>query len=165
MFSAEVSSTGDGRFLRRRVLIATVVAVVAVAACFLIADAAAAELSVRLGDAAPVPVPLGAALFATAVAGFGAWLLSLLARRTSRPRRTFLLATLVGLLVTAIPPLQAAVNAETAIWLLALHAVAALVLIPSVTTALPAVGPAPRKREKSAGPPLPIGRRATEGHR
>ncbi len=140
---------------------ATVAAVAAVAACFLIADTAVAELSVGLGDSAPVPVPLGAALFATAVAGVGAWLLALLARRTSRPRRTFLLATLVGLLVTAVPPLQAAVNVQTAIWLLALHAVAALVLIPSVAAAVPAV----RTRDEPGTPPPPNGRSATRGHR
>ena len=47
------------------------------------------------------------------------------------------MVTIVGLLASAVPPLQASSDAATAIWLLVMHAAAALALIPAVASALP----------------------------
>ena len=64
------------------------------------------------------------------------------AGRAPRPRRIFLLLTTAGLLASAVPPLQAATTVSTAIWLLIMHAVAALALMPVVASGLPSARPA-----------------------
>ena len=108
------------------------------AVCYLWATATGTQLLVARGDAGPVEVPIGAAVFATAAAGAGAYLAALLSHRTSRPRRTFAVLTVSGLLLSAVPPLQAAVDVSTATWLLLMHVVAALALIPIAVVTLPA---------------------------
>ena len=93
---------------------------------------------VARGDAGAVAVPLGAAVLATAAAGAGAYLMALLSHRTSRPRRTYAVLTVAGLLLSAVPPVQAAVEVSVAAWLLVMHIVAALALIPPAMVTLPA---------------------------
>ncbi len=137
MLSPELSDASRSRLLRRRVGIGTTAAVAAVASCYLVAVVTGAELTVALAGTPPTEVPFGAAVFATAIAGVAAYLIALLVRRTSRPRRTFLLITLTGLALSAVPPLQAAANGSTTTWLLVMHVVAALALIPALATALP----------------------------
>lgn len=98
-------------------------------------------------------VPFGAAVVATAAAGGGAYLLARLAGRTARPRKTFLMITTAGLLISAVPPLQAATTGSTVIWLLVMHAVAALALIPVLSSGLP--------RARRPGDPTVTGRPST----
>ena len=126
-------------------------AVVAVSACFFVASVTGAALTVAVRGNEPTPVPFGAAVFATAAAGVGAYVLARLAGRVPRPRRVFLLLTTAGLLASAVPPLQAATTVSTAIWLLIMHAVAALALVPVVAFRT-SIGPAgPRAGGRSAG--------------
>ena len=49
--------------------------------------------------------------------------------------------TTAGLLASAVPPLQAATTVSMAIWLLVMHAVAALALVPVVASGLPSARP------------------------
>ena len=114
---------------------------VAVSACFMVASLTGAALQVAARDTTATPVPFGAAVFATAAAGGIALVLARLAGRAHHPRRTFLLLTMAGLLASAIPPLQAATTVSTAIWLLIMHAVAALALVPVVASGLPSTRP------------------------
>lgn len=92
------------------------------------------EVAAR-GD--PQPVPVGAVVLATAAGGLAAHVLARLASRTSRPRRTFMAASITGLALSAVPPVQAATTVSTAVWLLVLHVVVAAVLVPLLARALP----------------------------
>jgi hypothetical protein len=109
--------------------------------CFGAAHATGHPLEVD-GRGTAQPVPLPAVVLATLVGAAAGWVLARLSTRTSRPRRTFLALAGAGLLITAVPPVQAATTAATAAWLLAMHAVVAAALIPVLATALP-VGPTP----------------------
>ena len=142
MLSAEHRGNDECHRLGRRALLGTTVAVVAVSACFFVASVTGAALTVAVRGNEPTPVPFGAAVFATAAAGVGAYVLARLAGRAPRPRRIFLLLTTAGLLASAVPPLQAATTVSTAIWLLIMHAVAALALVPVVASGLPSARPA-----------------------
>ena len=142
MLSAEHLGNAKRHGLGRRALLGTTVAVVAVSACFFVASVTGAALTVAVRGNEPTPVPFGAAVFATAAAGVGAYVLARLAGRAPRPRRIFLLLTTAGLLASAVPPLQAATTVSTAIWLLIMHAVAALALVPVVASGLPSARPA-----------------------
>ena len=142
MLSAEHLGNAERHGLGRRALLGTTVAVVAVSACFFVASVTGAALTVAVRGNEPIPVPFGAAVFATAAAGVGAYVLARLAGRAPRPRRIFLLLTTAGLLASAVPPLQAATTVSTAIWLLIMHAVAALALVPVVASGLPSARPA-----------------------
>ena len=141
MLSAEHLGNAERHRLGRRTLLGTTVAVVAVSACFFVASVTGAALTVAVRGNEPTPVPFGAAVFATAAAGVGAYVLARLAGRVPRPRRIFLLLTAAGLLASAVPPLQAATTVSTAIWLLIMHAVAALALVPVVASGLPSARP------------------------
>jgi peptidoglycan/LPS O-acetylase OafA/YrhL len=153
MLSAEHVKSIDRRGDGRRVMVGTAGAVVGVSACFFVASLTGASLMVAVRDMSATSVPFGAAVVATATAGGGAYVLARLARRASRPRRIFLLLTMAGLLASALPPLQAATTVSTAIWLLIMHAVAALVLVPVVAGGLPSVR---RVGEAEVAPPVRI---------
>ena len=118
-------------------LVGTAGAVVGVSACFFVASLKGVALIVAVRDTGAAPVPFGAAVFATAAAGGGAYVLARVAGRAPRPRRIFLYLSTVGLLASAVPPLQAATGLSTLIWLLVMHAVAALALMPVVASGLP----------------------------
>src|SRR3954454_299847 len=136
MLSAEQIGTLPRLGLGQRALVGTTAAVGLVIGCFLIASWTDAALTVTVRDAV-TPVPLGAAVFATAAAGGVAYLLARLAGRTARPRLTFLTVTIAGLLASVVPPLAAAIDTGTAVWLLVMHAVAAAALIPVIASGLP----------------------------
>ncbi len=70
------------------------------------------------------------------------------AARTPAPRLTFTGLPAVGLLDSSIPPLTAAQDLPTGLWLLALHAVVAAALIPAVVPVLPQ-----RRTRATAGRP------------
>ena len=118
-------------------LVGTAGALVGVSACFFVASMTGATLIVAARDTGATTVPFGAAVFATVAAGGGAYFLARLAGRAPRPRRIFLLLTTAGLLASTVPPLQAATSVSTLIWLLVMHAVAALALVPVVASGLP----------------------------
>ncbi|MEP6631809.1 MAG: DUF6069 family protein [Lapillicoccus sp.] len=84
------------------------------------------------------PVPVGAVVVSTLLAGVAAYLLARLSLRTTRPRRTFVAVALAGLAVSAVAPAQAATTVSTAVWLMVLHVVVAAVLVPGLARALPA---------------------------
>ncbi len=129
--------------------------------CFGAAHATGHPLEVD-GRGTAQPVPLPAVVLATLVGAAAGWVLARLSTRTSRPRRTFLALAGAGLLITAVPPVQAATTAATTAWLLAMHAMVAAALIPSSP---PPCRSARRPgRSEGAGPP-PGGRDPVERHR
>jgi len=121
----------------RRVALHTGIAAVAAVVVFLGLRLAGQDFVVDArGDNQPVPV--GAVVVSTVLAGIGAYLLARLALRTARPRRTFVGAALLGLALSAFPPALSATAVSTAGWLMVLHVVVAAVLVPPLARALPA---------------------------
>ena len=112
----------------RAVLVATAVALVGALGTYAIARAVSGDLVVD-GPTGATPVPVGAVVVATVVAGFAAWGLSVLARRTSRPRTVLVGLLALGLLVSTVPPLSGATTTTTAAWLLLIHLVVAVPLV------------------------------------
>jgi hypothetical protein len=125
------------RTLLRPAALGTVLAVVGVAVVHLLATALGDPLVVDPGGA-PQAVPLGAAVLFTAFGGAAGYGLALLARRAGRPRAVFLAVTLVALALFAVPPFGAAPSVGTALWLNAMHLVAAAAILPVLARALPA---------------------------
>ena len=122
-----------------RALVGTAAAVVGVAACFGAASLTDGPLMVVVRGATATSVPFGAAVAVTAAAGGGAYLLARLAGRAPRSRRVFLTLTTAGLLASAVPPLLAATTVATAVWLVVMHAIAALALVPLIASGLPSL--------------------------
>ncbi len=107
-------------------------------ACFVIAHALGYDLPVRGQGDVVTTVPLVVAVFATVVAGGAALAIAALAGRTRHPRVVFLSIAGIGLILTSVPPLTGATDTATAAWLLAMHAIVAVCLIPITWRALPA---------------------------
>lgn len=125
------------RTLLRPAALGTVLAMVGVAVVHLIATALGDPLIVDPGGA-PQTVPLGAAVLFTVLGGAAGYGLALLARLAGRPRTVFLAVTLVALALFAVPPFGATESVGTALWLNAMHLVAAAGILPLLARALPA---------------------------
>lgn len=131
MFSPEQTRLGA-----RRVALLTGVTAVAAVVVFLGLRLAGQDFVV---DARGVnqPVPVGAVAVATVLGAIAAYLLARLSLRTARPRRTFVGLALLGLALSAFPPVLSATEVSTAGWLMVLHVVVAAVLVPALARALP----------------------------
>jgi hypothetical protein len=123
--------------LLRPAALGTALAAVGVAAVHLLATALGDPLTVTTAGA-PMAVPLVAAVLFTVLGGAVGYGLALLARRVARPRAVFLGVTLVALALFAIPPFGATGSVGTALWLNAMHLVAAAGVLPPLARALPA---------------------------
>lgn len=82
-------------------------------------------------------VPVGAVILASLVGVVGTVVLVRVASRARRPRRVFLMLVGAGLLISSLPPIQAATSASTTLWLLLLHIAVAAPLIPAGLHHLP----------------------------
>lgn len=96
-------------------------------------------LEVRLTPGAqPEPVGIASVTVASALAGVVALLVvAVLRRRTKRPRRNWLVISLVLLAVSLAGPLSGAQTASALVSLVCLHLLAAAVLIPVLWRSLP----------------------------
>lgn len=124
------------RALLRPAAIGTVLAVVGVVAVHLLATALGDPLAVSSAGT-PEPLPIGAVVLFTVIGGAIGYGLALLARRAGRPRAVFLGVTLVALVLYGLAPFAAAPT-STALWLNAMHLVAAAAILPLLARALPA---------------------------
>jgi hypothetical protein len=139
MFSAKDTSSVDHptnerdaaepqSFRFRAVLLATSLALIAALTTYAVARGVSGDLIVN-GPDGETAVPVGAVVFATVLAGLGAWGLAALAGRTPRPR-PFLAGLLgLGLVLSTVPPVSGATTATTAAWLLLMHIVVAVPLV------------------------------------
>lgn len=148
MFSAEYRRSGVPWSPLVR---STLAAVAAALACYGLADLAGDDLLVVGRGEGPVRVPAGAVVVAVVAGGAGAALLVAVARRTRRPRRTFLLLCATGFALSTVPPVLGAQDGATLAWLLAMHVVAALAIVPAVARRLARHREDPRPA--AAGPP------------
>lgn len=102
--------------------LATGLAIVAVATAYAISLAIGAELLVAGPNEAIVEVTAGSIVGMTALGGTVAVALAgAAARWSSRPRATFVVTGLVGVLAYAVVPFAAAASIATALWLNVFH--------------------------------------------
>jgi hypothetical protein len=59
-----------------------------------------------------------------------------IAMRTAQPRRTWVIVSIVALILYGVPPFVSA-GITTALWFNVMHAVAGIILIPAVASVLP----------------------------
>jgi len=116
-----------------------VAALVAVTVVFLIAQAATDSLSVTLpGNDAAQEVGVSDALFATVLAGILstvlAWGMSCF---LARPRRTFLVSCVVGLVLYGLVPFAVAEDTATGVWLNLMHLTVAIPMVGGLAMYLP----------------------------
>ncbi|HXV94140.1 MAG TPA: DUF6069 family protein [Pseudonocardia sp.] len=127
----------NARTLLRPAAIGTGLALVGVAAVYLVAQAAGAPLTVATGGSTE-EIPLLAALGFTLLGGAAGYGLALLARRFGRPRTVFLTVVVAALVLYGVPPFVAADSTSTAVWLNLMHLVAAAAIVPALARPLPA---------------------------
>lgn len=123
------------RALLRPAALGTAVAIVGVLAVYLLARATGDPLQVVMAGVA-TEVPIGAAVLFTVLGGLVGLGLAMVTQRLRRPRTAFLAITGVGLLLSLFPSFSAA-PAGTALWLDAMHLVAAAGILPFLARALP----------------------------
>ncbi len=114
-------------------LVAGVLAAVATTAIAAIADASGISLDV---DGEPIPLPAFATLTLGAV-GIGVLLAFLSLRFTSRPRRTFVVTTVVLTAASLFPDVVTPMDGDTRAILMLCHLVAAAIVIPALASRLP----------------------------
>lgn len=114
-------------------LIAGVLAAVATTAIAAIADASGISLDV---DGEPIPL-LGFTTVTLGATGIGFLLAFLSLRFTSRPRRTFVVTTVVLTAASLIPDVITPMAGDTRAILALCHLVAAAIVIPAIASRLP----------------------------
>ena len=119
-------------------VIGIVLAVIGVAVTILVGDAVSGPLLVTPpGGEAPEEVSIGLGAFSTVFGGlFGTGIAAVCKRFLSNPVAAFLGICAVGLIVYAILPFTAAESTSTALWLNAMHLVAAVPIVGLLTTEL-----------------------------
>lgn len=115
-------------------IVATVVAAAATTAGGALAKAAGVDLEVPDGGES-IPVG-GFTSITTMLSLVGVGMALVLARWSPRPARWFVRVALTLTAISLVPPLVVGANAATAVTLIALHLVAAAVMIPALTRAL-----------------------------
>ena len=122
----------SNRSLRRRGAVAGVVASAATVAVAGAGDALGVPIKVG-GEAIPLVGFAQITLVATAI---GVVMASLMQRRASRPRHTFVTATLVLTAVSFLPDVFADAQTATKLTLMLTHVVAAAIVIPTLAARL-----------------------------
>ena len=100
----------------------------------------------------PTQVPWGAVLMATAAGALAALVLVRVANRTTRPRLTFAVAVVAGLALSCVPPVQAATTTRTALVLLVMHLIVAIVLVPPAARLLQPLPPSETSPRSARSP-------------
>jgi len=121
--------------LVRRVAIASLIAAVLNTIVFFVATQVSGALIVTMPDAMELTIaqPL---IFTLLLGVIGGSAVGYLALRTAQPKRTWVIVSIVALIVYGVPPFASA-GLVTALWFNVMHAVAGLILIPAVASALP----------------------------
>lgn len=133
MSAGTVRRAGLGRVAIRG-LIATGAAATATTLCAAVAKAVGVDFEIPAGGEA-IPTP-GFATVTCAFSLVGVALALALARWSDRPARRFVQVTVPLTAVSLVPPVTVGANAATALTLIALHLVAASVMIPALARAL-----------------------------
>ncbi len=123
------------REIIRRVAVAALIAAVVNTIVFVVATQISGPLIVTMP--AEMELTLAQPLVFTLMLGIlGGSAVSYLALRTAQPKRTWIVIAVVALVLYGIPPFVSA-GVVTALWFNVMHAVAGLILIPAVASALP----------------------------
>lgn len=121
--------------LVRRVAIASLIAAVLNTIVFFVATQISGALIVTMPDAMELTVAQPF-IFTMLLSILGGSAVGYLALRTAQPKRTWVIVAIVALVLYGIPPFASA-GVITALWFNVMHAVAGLILIPAVASALP----------------------------
>lgn len=132
MTSRTVPAARHGRVVGTGVLASVVASAVAVAGAWL-AREAGVTLEVTGGETIPVPAFASVTLVLSLV---GVVVAAVLARWSAHPVRWWLRTTVALTALSLVPPLLAAADPATAVTLVALHLLAAAVVVPAVARAL-----------------------------
>ena len=121
--------------LVRRVAIASLIAAVLNTIVFFVATQVSGALIVNMPDVMELTAaqPL---IFTMLLSILGGSAVGYLALRTAQPKRTWVTVAIVALVLYGFPPFASA-GIVTALWFNVMHAVAGLILIPAVASALP----------------------------
>ncbi len=121
--------------LLRRAGIAALIAAVANVVVYFIAVQVSGPLVVT--TSAPMEVTVALPFTFTLLLGIiGSSIAGMIALRTAQPQRTWVIISVVALVLYGIPPFASA-GVTTAIWFNVMHAVAGICLIPAVARVLP----------------------------
>lgn len=130
---AAPSSTPTRRSVYKHGLAAAASAAVATTVLAALASAAGVSFADRSGAGIPIP-GFTTLTFVFALVGVG--LAAILARRARRPRSTFVRTTVALTALSFVPDLTVGFDAASAATLIALHTVAALIVIPTLARRL-----------------------------
>lgn len=133
VYTASHTTSPSRRQVWKAAALSGVLAAAATASIAAVADAAGASLDV---DGEPIPAAGFATMTLMAVV-IGYVLAIALNRWASRPRRTFMVSTIVMTVASFIPDLTFPMTAGTRVLLIATHLVAAAIVIPAVAARLP----------------------------
>lgn len=123
------------REIIRRVAIASVIAAVVNAIVFLVATQISGPLVVNMSG--EIELTIAQPIIFTILLGvLGGSAVSFIALRTAQPQRTWIIIAIAALVIYGAPPFLSA-GFVTALWFNVMHAVAGIILIPTVASALP----------------------------
>ena len=115
---------------------AAVVAAIATTILAAIASAAGVEFANGQNGDESIPIPTFA-VFTLIFSLIGVGIAAVMARKARRPRSTFVRTAVVLLLLSYIPDLTFGFDAASAVTLMALHTVAAAIVVPTLARCLP----------------------------
>jgi hypothetical protein len=121
--------------IMRRIIIASLMAAIINAIVFVVAT----QISGPLVITTPAEMALTfiqPLVFTILLSIIGGGAVAYIALRTAQPKRTWIIASIVALVLYGAPPFVSA-GVVTALWLNVMHAVAGLILIPAVASVLP----------------------------
>jgi hypothetical protein len=119
----------------RRVAIASLIAAVVNTIVFFVAAQISGTLVVTMSGEMELSA-MEPFIFTLLLGILGGSAVGFIALRTTQPRRTWVIISIVALILYGVPPFASA-GVITALWFNVMHAVAGLILIPAVASELP----------------------------
>lgn len=121
--------------IMRRVVIASIIAAVVNAIVFVVATQISGPLVVNMSGEMELSIAQPV-IFTLLLGVIGGSVVSYIALRTAQPQRLWIIISIVALIIYGAPPFLSA-GFVTALWFNVMHAVAGVILIPTVASALP----------------------------
>jgi hypothetical protein len=123
------------REIFRRAAIASLIAAVINTIVFFVATQMSGALVVNMSGEMELTA-VQPFIFTLLLGVLGGSAVGFIAMRTAQPRRTWVIVSIVALILYGVPPFVSA-GITTALWFNVMHAVAGIILIPAVASVLP----------------------------
>jgi hypothetical protein len=123
------------REIFRRAAIASLIAAVINTIVFFVATQMSGALVVNMSGEMELTA-VQPFIFTLLLGVLGGSAVGFIAMRTAQPRRTWVIVSIVALILYGVPPFVSA-GIATALWFNVMHAVAGIILIPAVASVLP----------------------------